>query len=130
MKLFSNFFFQNFFLKIENMFETIFLFFLYFLSIYLYIYWNPKFHIPKTLPHPSLLNPKSRLVNPRGTKIFYPSLKVRVKLISVNMKSGITNVVFVAIFHYIVYYKFYISRYKTKFLIWKYNLLNIVYLIF
>ncbi|WZZ27846.1 hypothetical protein YC2023_011247 [Brassica napus] len=27
---------------------------------------NPKFHIPKTLLHPSTLNSKSRLVNPTG----------------------------------------------------------------
>ena len=69
------------------------------LSICLYIYQNPKFHIPKILPHLSTLNPKSRLVNPKGISIFYPSLKVMVKVISVNIKSCIMNVVFVTIFN-------------------------------
>ncbi|WZZ08286.1 hypothetical protein YC2023_094207 [Brassica napus] len=35
----------------------------FYFSIYLLL--NPKFHIPKILPHPSILKPKSRLVNPR-----------------------------------------------------------------
>ena len=52
---------------------------------------------PKTLSHPLSLNPKSRLVNPRGISVFYPSLKVRVKVISVDMKSDTINMVFVAI---------------------------------
>ena len=76
------------------MFETIFL--IIFLSIYLYIYYNPKFYIPKTLPHPSTMNSKSRIVNFKSISIFYLSLKVMVKMISVNMKSG---VVFVVISH-------------------------------
>ncbi|WZY76180.1 hypothetical protein YC2023_022564 [Brassica napus] len=31
---------------------------------------NPKFPIPKTLLHPSTLNPKSRLVNLKGISVF------------------------------------------------------------
>ena len=73
------------------------LFLKYFLSIYLYIYYNPKFYIPKTLPHPSTLNPKSRLVNPRDISVFYYSLKVMVKMVIVNMKNDTINVVLVAI---------------------------------
>ena len=71
------------------MFETILKKNLVFLSIYLYIYENLKFHIPKTLSHPSTLrhpstlSPKSRLVNPKVINVFYPSLKVRVKVVSV-----------------------------------------------
>ncbi|WZZ34497.1 hypothetical protein YC2023_017898 [Brassica napus] len=52
---------------------------------------NSKFHIPKTLSHPSTLNPKSRYANPMGINVFYSSLKVR-KMVSVNMKSGTMNV--------------------------------------
>ncbi|WZY90417.1 hypothetical protein YC2023_047152 [Brassica napus] len=54
-------------------------------------FYNPKFHIPKTLLHPSTLNPKSRLVNPKDIIVFYPSLKVRIKMVSINMKSGTMN---------------------------------------
>ena len=50
-----------------------------------------------TPPHPSTLNPKYILVNPSDIRVFFPSLKMRVKMISVNMKSGTMNVVFVAI---------------------------------
>ncbi|WZZ34911.1 hypothetical protein YC2023_018312 [Brassica napus] len=53
---------------------------------------NPKFHIPKTLPHPSTLKHKFGLVNSRGLSIFYHSLKVRVKVI-IDMKSGTMNVI-------------------------------------
>ena len=79
------------------MFETILKKNLVFLSIYLYIYENLKFHILKILLHPSTLNPKSRLVNSKGISVFYPSLKMMVKMVSVNMKSGTINVIFVAI---------------------------------
>ena len=41
--------------------------------------------------------PKFRLVNLMGIRVFYPSLKVMVKVISVNMKVGTMNLVFVAI---------------------------------
>ena len=48
--------------------------------------------------HPtSTLNPKSRLVNLMDISVFYSSLKMRVKVISVDMKNGIMNVVFVVI---------------------------------
>ena len=49
------------------------------------------------LPHPSTINPRSILVNPMDINIFYPSLKVGVKVVSVNMKNDTMNVVFVAI---------------------------------
>ena len=52
----------------------------------------------------------SRLVNPRGISIFYPSLKVRVKVISVNMKIGTMNVVFVAISHVRIVLKYMTSK--------------------
>ena len=98
---FSNFllnFFQNFVLKIENyVWNYLFNFFFKKLSIYLYIYLNLKFYIPKTLLHPSTLNPKFRLVNPRGINVFYLSLKVKVKIICINMKSGHMNMVFMTI---------------------------------
>ena len=98
----SNFFiifFWTYFLKISFWKSKLILklFFYFFLSIYLYIYYNPKFHILKTLPHPSTLNPKSRLVDPNIINVFYPSLKVMVKIVSVNMKSCIINVVFLTI---------------------------------
>ena len=54
------------------MFEIVFL---NILSIYLYIYQNLKFHIPKTLSHPSTLNSKSRLVNTRDINVFLPFIK-------------------------------------------------------
>ena len=91
----SNFliFFSKFLFENQKLFLKLFLkIFIYFSSIYLYIYWNPKFHIPKTLPHPLTLNPNYRLVNPRGIIV-----KVKVKVVSVNMKSDTINVVFVAI---------------------------------
>ena len=47
---------------------------------------TPKFYIPKTLPHPSTLTPKSRLVNHRDINIFYTSLKVMLKKVSVKHK--------------------------------------------
>ena len=78
------------------MFETILKKNLVFLSIYLYIYENLKFHILKILLHPSTLNPKSRLVNSKGISVFYHSLKMRIKMISVNMK---IDIIFVAISH-------------------------------
>ena len=56
----------------------------------------------KTLPHSSILNPKSRLVNPRDINIFYLSLQVMVKIVSVSMKNGIMNVVFTAIFEEVI----------------------------
>ena len=103
-ELFYNFFFNffsNFFLKKRKLcLKLFFKNFYIFLGIYLYIYQNFKFHIPKTLPHPSTLNPKSILVNPNDIIIFCPSLNVRVKMDSVNMKNGTTNVLFVVIFLY------------------------------
>ena len=107
LNFFINFFFIFFFcffsnLRFENRklcLKLFFKFFKKFLSIYLYIYYNPKFHILKTLSHPSTLNSKSRLVNLMGISVFYPSLKVKVKVISVYMKSGTMNVVFVVISH-------------------------------
>ena len=53
----------------------------------------------KTLPHSSTLNHKSRLVNPTGINVFYHSLKVKVNVVSVNMKNNTMNVVFVVISH-------------------------------
>ena len=53
-----------------------------------------KFHIPKILLHPSILNLNSRLFNPRVINVFFPSLKVRVKMVSINMRSGILKIVF------------------------------------
>ena len=82
--------------------KLFFQFFIYFLSIYLYIYQNFKFHILKILPHPSTINPKSRLVNTMSITIFYFSLKVSVKVISVNIKIDLMNVVFVTISHYFI----------------------------
>ena len=41
--------------------------------------------------------PKDRLVNPRVINAFYPSLKVRVKVVSVNIKSGTMNVISLAL---------------------------------
>ena len=35
---------------------------------------------------------------PRGIYVFYPSLKVGIKMVSVNMKSGTMNMIFVTIF--------------------------------
>ena len=55
--------------------------------LYWIVVYNRRLSIIKT----------SRLVNPMGINVFYPSLKVREKVISVNMKSGTMNVVFVAI---------------------------------
>ena len=97
-KFFSNFFFyffQNFFLKIKNYVWNYFFLKNYIFFKYLFIY---LLDIPKTIPHLSTLKRKCKLVNPRGISIFYPSLKMRVKVISVNMKNGAMNVVFVAIF--------------------------------
>ena len=65
--------------------------------IFLSIYWNHKFHFPKILPHPSTLSSKSILVNFKGISVFYPLLKTKIKMISVNMKNGNMNVVCVAI---------------------------------
>ena len=56
-----------------------------------------KFHIPKILLHPSILNLNSRLFNPRVINVFFPSLKVRVKMVSINMKNGTMNMIFLAI---------------------------------
>ena len=98
--MFTNYTFSNsnffiiFFLNRKIMFETIKKKYVC-LIIYLYIYYNTKFHISKNLPYPSTLNSKLRLVNPNGISIFYPSLQVMVKMVSINMKSGIMNVVFV-----------------------------------
>ena len=44
------------------------------------------------------MNSKSILVNPMVINIIYPSLKVRVKVVSVKMKYGTINVVFLVIF--------------------------------
>ena len=104
-KFFINFFFQIiFFIFFKFLFEKrklylkqFFKIFIYFLSIYLYIYQNPKFRIPKTLSHLSTLNPKSRLINRKGIIVFQSSLKVRVKVISVNIRSVTMNMLFVAI---------------------------------
>ena len=60
---------------------------------------NPKFHIPKILLHPSTLNPKFRLVNHRSINVIYPSLKMKIKVVSVNMKIGTMNAIFVRISH-------------------------------
>ena len=92
-RTFFKFFFEKRKLCLKLFFKKIYVF----LSIYLYIYQNPKFHIQKSLPHSLTLNPKSRLVNSKDIIVFYPSLKVSVKVISVNMKSGTMNVLFVAI---------------------------------
>ena len=104
LNLFLNFFrtifFQNFFLKIKIMFETVLkkknfknIYIYIYLFIYLFIYQNLNFYIPKTLLHFSTLNFKSKLVNPKGIDVFYPSLKLRIKMVSVNKKSGTMNVV-------------------------------------
>ena len=53
---------------------------------------NMVFHILKTLSHPSTINHKSRLVNLRGINVFYFLLKMRVKMVSVNMKNGIVAI--------------------------------------
>ena len=82
-------FFQNLFSKIENYVWN------YFLYVYIRIL---NFLFQKLYPTPSTLNSKSRLVNPRNINVFYSLLKVRVKVISINMKSGTMNVIFVAIF--------------------------------
>ena len=42
-----------------------------------------------------------------GISVIYPSFKMRVKVISVDMKSGTMNVVFVAIFLSIFFQSFY-----------------------
>ena len=67
----SYFFFKNNFWKSKIIFEIILKLFFCLLSIYLYIYYNPKFHITKTLPHPSTLNHKCRLVNRTIINIFF-----------------------------------------------------------
>ena len=68
---FSKFLFEN-----QKLCLKLFLkFFIYFLSIYLYIYYNHKFHIPKNLPYPSTLNPKSRFVKPMRYKCLLPFIK-------------------------------------------------------
>ena len=62
--LFFEFIFQIFFLKSKIIYETIFLKKkLKSLSIYLYIYYNLKLHIPKTIFYTSTLNSKFILVN-------------------------------------------------------------------
>ena len=53
-----------------------------------------------TKSHPSTLNHKFRLVNPRIINIFYFSLKMRVKTVNVNMKSGTMNIIFLTINYY------------------------------
>ena len=102
------FFFQIYFWKWKLCLKLFFKIFYIFLSIYLYIYSNPKFHIPKIIPHPSTLNSKSRLVNHKSIIVFYPSLKVRIKMVSVKMKNGTMNVLFVAISQY--HFSFYILK--------------------
>ena len=86
-KIIFEFFFQNFLLKIEISFETIFYTFYEFIYIFIRI-------LNFILKPPLILNPKFRLVNSRVINVIYPSLKVSVKMVSVNMKSGNMNVVF------------------------------------
>ena len=78
-----------------------------------YTFSNPNFSIifelfflilfknRKTLVHPSTINPKSRLINSMVVNVFYPSLKVKVKVVNVNMKNDTMNVVFLTITLYI-----------------------------
>ena len=73
--MFSNYTFSNsnFFI---NFFTNFFLKFFKYLFIYLLEF---KISYSDNLTHPSTLNSKARLVNPRDISVVYPSLKVRVK---------------------------------------------------
>ena len=87
---FFEFCFSNFFLKIKNYVWNYFV-------IYIFIRIL-NFTFQK--PHSSTLNPKSKLNKPRIINVFYPSLKVRVKVVSVNIKKITMNVIFLIIFFY------------------------------
>lgn len=60
---------------------------------------TPKYYITKTLPYPSTLTPKSRLVNHRDINIFYTSLKMMLKMVSVKDKKWYYDLIFVTISH-------------------------------
>ena len=90
--IFPKFFFEN-----RKLCLKLFLnFFKIFKYLFIYLLESEISH-SKTLSHLLTLNSKSRLVNFMGINIFYPLLKVMVKIIIVNMKNGTTNVIFATI---------------------------------